>query len=206
MARTVIPLDQSWTFAQAPHSSDSALPFTVTDFRPVAQFPTNVHLDLLAHNLIPEPFFSKNELAVQWIGERDWVYKTTFATPKLAKKSVIVFEGLDTYATVVVNGKEMLKTDNMFVEYRLDVTDVLKKEGENSLEIKFDSAFLRGKQLKEELPDHHWGCWNGDSSRLAVRKAQYHYVSSPNSLEFFCFVPVRWSGGECAGKSVPVLL
>ncbi|RPA72159.1 glycoside hydrolase [Ascobolus immersus RN42] len=176
MARTVTPLHQGWTFAQAPHANDAARDFAVTEFRPVAQFPTNVHLDLLEHGLIPDPFIGKNENLVQWIGEREWVYKTTFVSPKLSKKSVIVFEGLDTYATVVVNGKEVLKSENMFTEFRVDVTDVLKSEGgENSIEIRFESAFLRGKEVKESMPDHHWGCWNGDSSRLAVRKAQYHY-------------------------------
>lgn len=175
MARTTTAISKDWLFAQLPHAADPSSS-TYEQFRPVAQFPTNVHLDLLAHDLIPDPFFSKNELDVQWIGERDWVYKTSFEATVGKGKKVLVFEGLDTYATVVLNGEEVLKSDNMFTEYRVDVTSGLR-EGSNQLEISFESAFLRGKMIKEGLPDHHWGCWNGDSSRLAVRKAQYHYVS-----------------------------
>ncbi|TVY46635.1 Beta-mannosidase B, partial [Lachnellula occidentalis] len=168
-----IPINKSWSFKQA-DKEDSK-------FLSVAQFPTNVHLDLIANNIIPDPFIGKNENDVQWIGEVPWVYKTVFPSPALSTserktvKAVLAFDGLDTFATVVLNGKEILKSDNMFIPERVDVTTYLKKEGDNELEITFESAYLKGCALMEKYPDHHWGCWNGDSSRLAVRKAQYHW-------------------------------
>lgn len=167
--RTVTPIDKGWTFKQADDES--------FEFLPVAQFPTNVHLDLIHHKIIPDPFIGKNENDVQWVGEKAWIYKTTFATPKVdGAKAILAFDGLDTYATVTLNGKEILKTENMFIPERVDVTENLESEEENVLEITFDSTWFIGKKLVEKYPDHHWGCWNGDPSRLAVRKAQYHYV------------------------------
>lgn len=174
--RIITPINERWEFKQVDSKKSKWLP--------VAQFPTNVHLDLIANNIIPDPFIGKNELDVQWVGEAVWAYKTTFDSPALTSderssvKAVLAFDGLDTYATVVLNGKEILKTESMFIRERVDVTTYLKKEGPNNLEITFDSAYLRGKQIVERYPDHKWGCWNGDPSRLAVRKAQYHYVSS----------------------------
>lgn len=167
--RSSTALSANWTFQQVGSDKEPL---------PVAQMPTNIHLDLIHHNIIPDPFMGKNEIDVQWVGEEDWVYRTTFPSPKLGKgeKAVLSFEGLDTYATVVLNGKEILKTDNMFIPERVDVTDTLGKE-DNKLEITFESAYLKGKKIQEEHSDHKWGCWNGDSSRLGVRKAQYHYVS-----------------------------
>lgn len=157
-----------------------------SQYRYVAQFPTNIHLDLIHHGIIPDPYFAKNELDVQWVGEKDWVYKVSFKSGLLNKdageKAVLVFEGLDTHATVVLNGKEILKTENMFIPERVDVSDTLKEGADNELVITFESTFLVGKKIEEEHPDHHFGCWNGDKSRLAVRKAQYHYVSIPTSL------------------------
>ncbi|KAL2060090.1 hypothetical protein VTL71DRAFT_9912, partial [Oculimacula yallundae] len=170
---TIIPLDKNWTFKQGDNKDSK--------FLPVAQFPTNVHLDLIANNIIADPFIGKNENDVQWIGEVPWIYKTTFSSPSLSEKergtvkAVIAFDGLDTYATVVLNGKEILKTESMFIPERVDVTTFLKKEGDNELEITFESAYLKGCALVEKYPDHKWGCWNGDTSRLAVRKAQYHW-------------------------------
>lgn len=147
----------------------------------MAQFPTSVHLDLLHHDKIPDPFIGKNELQCQWIGEVAWVYKTTFAAVPVpaGARAVLAFDGLDTFATVVLNGETVLESDNMFVPERVDVTKVLKQEdrGENELVITFDSAYLRGWKLVEEHPDHNYVCWNGDSSRLTVRKSQYHWVS-----------------------------
>ena len=177
--RKVIPLDKGWEFKQA---DDPQAPF-----RSVAQFPTNVHLDLMHHGLIPDPFIGKNETEVQWVGEKAWVYRTSFSSPESlqdGQKAVLAFDGLDTFATVLLNNEKILTTDNMFIPERVDITSLLQKgsgANENVLEITFDSAFLTGRKIKEQHPHHPWGCWNGDDSRLAVRKAQYHYVSTNHS-------------------------
>ncbi|CAZ81256.1 unnamed protein product [Tuber melanosporum] len=175
MSKKTTLIHENWVFRQA-----SPAPSELAQFRPVSQFPTNVHLDLLHHGLIPDPFFAKQEVNVQWVGEKGWVYKTSFATPGAhwvlgGERHVLVLEGLDTYAIVRVNGSEVLRSDNMFVTHRVDDGGGEEGEGENELEIEFDSAFLVGKKIVEEWPGHNWGCWNGDASRLAVRKAQYHY-------------------------------
>lgn len=167
--RNIIPVDKGWTFRQVDDECSR--------FLPVAQFPTNVHLDLLHHKLIPDPFIGKNENVVQWVGERAWVYRTSF--PPLntdGAKAVLAFDGLDTHATVVLNGEEILKTENMFIPERVDVSKILRLGSQNVLEITFESTWMVGKKLVEKYPSHGWGCWNGDVSRLAVRKAQYHYV------------------------------
>ena len=189
--RAVIPIDKNWEFKQADKEGSKYLP--------VAQFPTNVHLDLLAHDLIPDPYIGKNELDVQWVGEAVWVYRTTFPSPPSgasgggAAKAVLAFDGLDTFATVVLNGKTILKTENMFTPERVDVTEVLSRNGDNELVITFDSAYFRGWELVEKYPDHKWGVWNGDISRLAVRKSQYHWVSlHPPGVQNYtdCFIRV----------------
>lgn len=181
--RLVIPLDKNWEFRQADNPDFK--------FLPVSQFPTNVHLDLQHHGLIPDPFIGKNELFVQWVGEVKWAYKTVFAAPPVPKgsRAVISFDGLDTFATVVLNGTIILESDNMFLPHRVEVTSLLKAE-DNELVITFDSAYLRGCRLVEEHPNHKWGCWNGDVSRLAVRKAQYHWVSLSQQKIVISLTPI----------------
>ena len=172
--RKVLPLNdrQKWAFRQA-DCPDS-------EWMEVCDMPTNVHLDLLQNGAISNPLIGKRENDCQWVGEKSWVYRGTFATPTVrsGEKAVLTFKGLDTYARVVLNGNEILKTQDMFIPERVIVTNMLCSEGENMLEIAFGSAYLIGKNLVEQHPNHRWGCWNGDSSRLAVRKAQYHYVVS----------------------------
>jgi beta-mannosidase len=84
-------------------------------------------------------------------------------------------EGLDTFATVYLNEKIILQSDNMFHSHRIDVTKDVLGDGNDNLEIQFDSAFKKGRDLKAKYSKHDWLCWNGDPSRLAVRKAQYHW-------------------------------
>jgi beta-mannosidase len=95
------------------------------------------------------------------------------------EKAVLSFEGLDTFATVELNGDKILETENMFIPERVDVTKRLAGKGEeNTLVIHFASASERGQQLVDKYSDHRWALANGDASRLPVRKAQYHWVSS----------------------------
>jgi beta-mannosidase len=140
-----------------------------------AQVPGNVHQTLLEQNLIPDPFYGTNELEVQWVGESDWLYRTTFQVSQemLAKSHLeLCFDGLDSFAHVSLNGEKILETDNMFIPYRVNVKDKLKA-GDNELVIHFESALRRGKEIEAQRGKRP--NWNGDSSRLYVRKAQYHY-------------------------------
>ncbi len=53
----------------------------------------------------------ENEADLQWIHGKTWVYSTTFeASPVGDEERVdLVFEGLDTFATVKLNGEEILQ-------------------------------------------------------------------------------------------------
>jgi len=140
-----------------------------------AVVPGTVHQDLIAAGLLPDPFDGLNERAAQWVGEVDWLYRCDFEVPPgeaAGETAVLCFDGLDTFATVWLNGAEVLSGDNMFVPRRVEVTRLLRS-GCNQLVLLFESALRRGRAREAEggaLP-----LWNGDSSRLYVRKAQYHY-------------------------------
>ena len=107
-----------------------------------ATVPGEVHTDLLNNKLIPDPFFRDNEKKLQWIEKKNWEYKTSFqVTPEALKKNnaALVFDGLDTYATVYLNGKQILKANNMFRQWRVDVKKYLNP-GTNKLVVVFLSA------------------------------------------------------------------
>lgn len=107
-----------------------------------ARVPGCVHTDLMAAGKVPDPFWGDNEAQLQWIEERDWEYQTTFSVPKelLQEDQVeLVADGLDTVATVTLNGREVARTENMFIGYRWDVKTLLRP-GKNELRIRFGSA------------------------------------------------------------------
>jgi beta-mannosidase len=127
---------------------------------------------------IQDPFVDMNELQCQWVSESSWTYKTQLLhVPSIPSdfKVVLAMDGLDTFAKVLLNGKTLLESNNMFLSHRLDITKDMTTERENTLEVQFDSAFKKARQIRETYPKHEWLCWNGDTSRLAVRKAQYHW-------------------------------
>ncbi|CAH2351302.1 putative beta-mannosidase B [[Candida] railenensis] len=129
--------------------------------------------DLLSNGQIEDPFVDANELKVQWVAEKDWEYKTQFKVVRQGERLSsykLVFEGLDTYATIFLNERPILTTDNMFLKYAVDIDPIL---GDNELRILFESALNVSKSLERQHGELL--CWNGDSSRLYVRKAQYHF-------------------------------
>ncbi|MEP7356220.1 MAG: glycoside hydrolase family 2 protein [Anaerolineales bacterium] len=170
-----IPLVSDWEFKERDPALSLAAAFAAGAGWLPAQVPGCVHLDLLRAGRIPDPFYGLNELAVQWVGERDWLYRLGFDLPPaaLAEPNLdLCFDGLDTFATVWLNGAEVLAADNMFVPHRLPARQHLRA-GRNELWLLFESAVRRGQALEAQYGRRP--LWNGDSSRLYVRKAQYHY-------------------------------
>ena len=89
-----------------------------------AAVPGCVHTDLLAAGLIPDPFVDANELAVAWVADADWEYRTTVDLDAAAghDRVELVFHGLDTLATVSLDGDVVAETENMHRTYRIDVS------------------------------------------------------------------------------------
>ncbi|SPJ78226.1 related to beta-mannosidase [Fusarium torulosum] len=162
-------LATGWRFRRTDEGDDA--------WMPVEKVPTVVHLDLINNKKIPDPFLGTNELDVEWIGEHSWTYEKTFNGPFISDGSSVylLFEGLDTFATARLNDVTILESDNMFLSHRVDITAALKPSAVNKLVIDFDSALLRGRELQKQHPDHKYVAFNGETSRLCVRKAQYHW-------------------------------
>ncbi|APU19789.1 glycoside hydrolase family 2 protein [Actinoalloteichus sp. GBA129-24] len=150
-------LHDGWTL----RAVGGAAPDTIAEAVVPATVPGCVHTDLLAADLIPDPYLDDNEAALAWIGRTDWRYETTFAWHPAEAHDVVelVCAGLDTIATVVLNGVVVGETQNMHRTHRLDVTDVLR-EGDNRLAVTFASAVDHVERIREEtgaLPhtNHH---------------------------------------------------
>lgn len=140
-----------------------------------ALVPGTVHQALITADRLPDPFVGLNERAAQWVGESDWLYRCRFELPDDFADSgcvALCCDGLDTIATVWLNGVEVLSSDNMFVPQRIQIQKWLHP-GQNELWMRFESAQRHGKEREAAHGKLH--VWNGDPSRVYVRKAQYHY-------------------------------
>jgi len=113
--------------------------------------PGCVHTDLLRLGAIPDPFVGDNEARLQGLERQDWIYRRTVVVPAslLARQSVdLVCEGLDTLATLRLNGMVVGKADNMFRRWTFPVRDALKP-GTNTLEIVFRSPVQELSDMTE---------------------------------------------------------
>lgn len=104
---------------------------------------------LYAAGLIPDPYWGRNEYDLRWIADRDW---TISRTVTLTDTQVdLVLSGLDTVATVLWNGQEILCTKNSFRSYRVALSNVAKS-GENTVQIIIHSATQRANELQDAHP------------------------------------------------------
>ncbi|KAE8377273.1 glycoside hydrolase superfamily [Aspergillus bertholletiae] len=147
-----LELSQGWQFRDASDSNPQA-------WRSVSSVPTVVHLDLIEHGVIPDPFIGINELQVQWVGERDWVYRVEFVSPKLDAGQ---------------RCELILKSDNMFIPYRVDITKHLVPESGSvmTLEILFESALLCGRQRVKQHPEHQFITHQTEAGRSSTYTAR----------------------------------
>ena len=136
-----------------------------------AKIPGNVFSDLLTNKIIKDPFTVTNEDSVQWVTQKDWMYRTTFQLTKevLEKKHIeLNLEGLDTYASIFVNDSLLGTTNNAFRKWVFDIKKIAKSE--NSLTILFKNfdEIETQKEAKNryKLPE---------GKRIYSRKAQFQY-------------------------------
>ncbi|MCL5995736.1 MAG: glycoside hydrolase family 2 protein [Chloroflexi bacterium] len=142
-----------------------------------AQVPGCIHTDLIAAGKIPNPYYRDNEHALQWIGEVDWVYSRNITVPaSLLKHEKVLLrcEGLDTFATITLNGAEVARTNNMFRTWEFDVKHLLKP-GRNTIEVRFDSTIPYIMQKQSERYLHGWSPEYEVSGRAWVRKEPCNY-------------------------------
>jgi beta-mannosidase len=137
IAATSAALNDGWRLRPMRVDDGHAVP----DVLP-ASVPGCVHTDLLAAGVIADPFFDTNETLVGWVADSDWMYLNTFTVPDDVRRHdhvELVFDGLDTLATITLNGTNVGSTANMHRSYRFDVGTLLT-DGDNELTVGFRSA------------------------------------------------------------------
>ena len=135
-------LHRNWTFQEK--NSNKWFPATV---------PGCVHTDLMANGIIEDPYYRLNESKVQWVDKKDWIYQNIFETSEdeiELQNHELIFEGLDTYASVYLNDSIILESNNMHRTYNVDVKPFLKK-GKNTLRIVLESPIKKGLELYNSL-------------------------------------------------------
>ncbi len=134
--------------------------------------PGDVHQTLIENGRIADPFYNQDEALCAWMEEREWWYRITFSADEAPlnadERRLLVFQGLDTFVTIWLNGEELGYQQNMFREYRYDVSQRLRPDAPNTLALCFHPPLQRA----ENPPFESWG---RNTYRVTMRKAQFGY-------------------------------
>jgi beta-mannosidase len=108
----------------------------------VAQVPGEIHLDLIRAGQMLEPTVGANMPKCRWPETKSWWHRTTFNVSGESLKyerQQLVFDGLDLYAQVFLNGKLVGEAADAFVPATFDVNRFLRA-GENELVVRLTAG------------------------------------------------------------------
>lgn len=134
--------------------------------------PGDIHPTLVQAGRIPDPFLDQNTKLCGWTNERSWWFKREFDVPETFKNKTLqlVFDGIDTYSSIYVNGKKVGQTENAFLQYSFIVTDFIVPGEKNSIAVCVHAT----KSLIEALDtSKYFACFY--TPRIFARKAQCQF-------------------------------
>lgn len=135
--------------------------------------PGDIHPTLAAQGRLPADIFAgTNVEQCRWTGEREWWFRREFDVPAgwPRWRSELVFEGIDLYGTVWLNGTRLGDTENSFRPYRFDVTDCLRPGARNTLVVRIAATL---KVIEAKPWRKYFACFY--TPRIFARKAQCQF-------------------------------
>lgn len=115
-----------------------------------ATVPGCIHTDLIAANIIADISVDGREDDQMWIWKSDSRYSTVIKGSQSHKYATLIFHGLDTLATISINGQVKLSTKNMHRSYELDISEEIHA-GDVNVDILFAAPLSDAEAQVEKL-------------------------------------------------------
>ena len=133
-----------------------------------ATVPGNCELDLVNAGLMPPPEVGMNVREFRACEGYGWLYTREFEVGDVGRRFRLVFDGVDTFADMFLNGEKVGETDNMLIPHSFDVTKSLKP-GRNVLHVLIRSTFFESQKYDVGELGHQMGFADNEP----IRKAGY---------------------------------
>ncbi|KAG0364110.1 hypothetical protein BGZ54_007839 [Gamsiella multidivaricata] len=180
-----------------------------------ATVPGQAHLDLIQANVLKEdPYYGINYVkdSMRKLIETTWVYEKDFFLDDSMVYAIAILdcEGLDTIATITLNGERVGCTQNQFRRYLFDVGAFLKP-GPNILRIQFEDAVKHAKKKAAAYPYYVPDMFNmstaqhGFPHRNFIRKEQVLYTLTNCSGVAPSYIKIRFNRWWPRGYGEPTL-
>ena len=151
--------------------------------------PSNFELDLQAAGIIGDPFYGMSMAALKPFEHAHvWYWRRFQAEEQPGCNAELVFEGLDCFADVYLNGEQIGSCDNMLIAHQFAVDGLLR--GENELLIHIRPALEEAR--KYDYPPS-LSALGANYESLYVRKAphMYGWDIMPRALSAGLWRPVK---------------
>lgn len=135
-----------------------------------ASAPGDTYRALIAAGRLADPYVARNEAAAAWVRDREWWWHARIGIAPASGE--LVFDGLDTFADIFLDGQLLGSADNMFRSWRFDLTEIAP--GPHDLAVRFHPTAR--KTGDRALPT--WSVFTdriSRSRRTAMRKAQFQW-------------------------------
>ncbi len=177
----IIPLDGTWqlyieenkNLSPALISASSEAELISAGLRPIdGSVPGNFEPDMERAGLLPDLFFGENILLAQKLENRHLWYCREFASDFSGGDDVfLVFDGIDTFAEVFLNGGKIGSADNMLIPHEFPAHSL--KKGRNELLVHILPTALEAR--KHPLGANSSSGLPYNYGSLPVRKAPYMF-------------------------------
>jgi beta-mannosidase len=137
-----------------------------------ATAPGDIYVALIAAGRLADPYQARGETEAAWVRDREWWWhaEIELAPARAGERTELVFDGLDTFADIFLDGVTLGEADNMFRGWRFDLSGVAP--GRHRIALCFHPAI--GRTGDAPLPA--WPVFTDRitrSRRTAMRKAQF---------------------------------
>ena len=166
-------LNGAWKLIGRQESGELPRVFSNGDICADAVVPGNIELDLFRCGIIDDPYVKMNAKALRKYEFYEWCFFREFDYECKNLPVELVFEGLDCFAAVFVNGELAGTSADALAAQRFDVSKLLKN-GRNSIAVHIASAInacrkypylaqsfsvspLAYENIRSRKPAHVWG-------------------------------------------------
>lgn len=135
-----------------------------------AQIPSNFEIDMQRAKLLPDIFVGENPLLSQKLEMEHLFYSKTFDIKDAEdyQNPYFVFNGIDTFSDIYLNGVPIGNTDNMQMAYEFAAKGL--RTGRNELFVHITPVAIKAREYDYAMGNYTLK-YNGDN--MQVRKANY---------------------------------
>lgn len=160
MSRQTHTLNTGWQFTWTAYSGqcpDLRTHRQLPD-RPwyAATVPGNVQADLHTMGFVDDPFCSDNADHLRWCEEADFWFRRTIdpIDVRADHRAILHFDGIDCFATLWIDGRQIGQHANMFVPCAFDVTGYLRNDRPSEILLRLASPMQYIDVSQHDPVDH----------------------------------------------------